>query len=302
MTVVLGIDIGGSGIKGAPVDITTGQLVGERLRIPTPDGARPDDVIRVLRQLADHFGLDGPVGVTFPGIVQHGRTLSAANVDAAWIGLDADTEFTRALGREVHLLNDADAAGLAEAKFGAGQGVSGTVLVLTFGTGIGSALIHDGVLVPNTELGHLWLREHHAETWASDRARERDDLNWKQWAKRASGYLRHLELLFSPDLFIIGGGVSKKADKWSEHLKLDRSRFVPAALLNDAGIIGAAMSAAQHEDLGLAAQPTPAAQPSLTLARDPGSAPVRRADKTGKKAQAGGPPLPAGGKARRKKP
>ncbi|MVN86118.1 ROK family protein [Deinococcus sp. HMF7620] len=244
MSVTLGIDIGGSGIKGAPVDTLTGQLVGERRRIPTPEGAAPADVKAVVAELVRGFGLPGPVGVTFPGIVQRGRTLSAANVHKDWIGLDADTLLSEAVGQEVHLLNDADAAGLAEARFGAGAGQDGTVMVLTFGTGIGSALIHNGVLVPNTELGHLWLRDKHAETWASDRARERDDLNWKQWSKRACSYLQHLELLFSPELFIIGGGISKKADKWTPHLTLDRSRVVPAQLLNEAGIIGAAMQAA----------------------------------------------------------
>lgn len=244
MTVILGIDIGGSGIKGAPVNTDTGELTAERCRIPTPAGAKPEDVKGVVRQLVEHFGLEGPVGVTFPGIVQGGRTLSAANVDAGWIGLDADDLLTQATGREVHLLNDADAAGLAEARFGAGRDVRGTVLVLTFGTGIGSALIRDGELIPNAELGHLWLRSKHAESWASDRARERDDLNWKQWAGRVSKYLQHLELLFSPNLFIIGGGVSRKADKWLPHLQLTRSRAVPAALQNEAGIVGAAMLAA----------------------------------------------------------
>lgn len=244
MSVILGIDIGGSGIKGAPVDTLSGKLTAERHRIPTPEGARPDAVKDVVAQLVRHFGHQGPVGVTFPGIVQHGKTLSAANVDKGWIGLDADALFTQATGRDVTLINDADAAGLAEAQFGAGAGVSGVVMVLTFGTGIGSALIHDGVLVPNTELGHLWLKgDREAEAWASDRARERDDLNWKQWAKRASTYLQHLEGLFSPDLFIIGGGISKKADKWQEHLKTERTKLVPAALQNEAGIVGAAMMA-----------------------------------------------------------
>ena len=246
MAVILGIDIGGSGIKGAPVDTATGKLTAARHRIATPEGARPDDVKGVVAELVRHFGHTVAVGVTFPGIVQHGVTLSAANVDKGWIGLDADKLFTEATGQNVTLINDADAAGLAEAKFGAGAGVAGTVLVLTFGTGIGSALIYDGVLVPNTELGHLWLRDKHAETWASDRARERDDLNWKQWAARASKYLQHLELLFSPDLFIIGGGISKKADKWQSALVLERSKFLPAALLNDAGIVGAAMIAAHR--------------------------------------------------------
>ena len=243
MTVILGIDIGGSGIKGASVDTSTGQLTAERHRIPTPEGAKPADVTRVVKELVAHFQHNGPVGITFPGIVQHGVTLSAANVDKGWIGLDADKLFTEATGCDVHLINDADAAGLAEAKFGAGAGVPGVVMVLTFGTGIGSALINNGVLLPNTELGHLWLRDKHAESWASDRARENDDLNWKQWSKRATTYLQHLELLFSPDLFIIGGGISKKADRWRDLIQLERSQFVPAALLNDAGIVGAAMYA-----------------------------------------------------------
>lgn len=246
MSVILGIDIGGSGIKGAPVDTQTGTLVAERHRIATPEGARPDDVKGVVAELVRHFGHAGPVGVTFPGIVQHGKTLSAANVDKGWIGLDADALFTEATGREVHLINDADAAGVAEARFGAGAGVAGVVLVLTFGTGIGSALIQDGKLVPNTELGHLWLKgDRHAESWASDRARERDDLNWKQWSKRAGTYLQHLELLFSPDLFVIGGGLSKRADKWGPHLQPGRTKLVPATLQNDAGIVGAAMMAAR---------------------------------------------------------
>jgi len=251
MSVILGIDIGGSGIKGAPVDTQTGKLVAERSRIPTPEGARPDDVKGVVAELVRQFGHEGPVGVTFPGIVQRGQTLSAANVDQGWIGLDADALFTEATGREVHLINDADAAGIAEARFGAGAGVPGVVLVLTFGTGIGSAIIHDGVLLPNTELGHLWLKgDKHAETWASDRARERDDLNWKSWGKRVSTYLAHLELLFSPDLFVIGGGVSKRAEKWQPHLKAERARIVPATLQNEAGIVGAALMAARGETPG----------------------------------------------------
>jgi predicted NBD/HSP70 family sugar kinase len=170
MAVILGIDIGGSGIKGAPVDTATGKLTAERHRIATPEGARPDDVKDVVAELVRHFGHKGAVGVTFPGIVQHGVTLSAANVDKGWIGLDADKLFTDATGQNVTLINDADAAGLAEAKFGAGAGVAGTVLVLTFGTGIGSALIYDGVLVPNTELGHLWLRARRPELETVGRA------------------------------------------------------------------------------------------------------------------------------------
>ncbi len=243
---VLGIDIGGSGIKGALVDLRSGELLTERRRIPTPEGARPEDVARVVAELAGFFGGQqggsGPIGVTFPGVVRGGVTLSAANVDKGWIGLDADALFTAHAGRPVTLLNDADAAGLAEARYGAGKGVGGVVILLTFGTGIGSALINDGQLVPNTELGHLELDGREVEPWASDRAREREGLGWKAWGKRASSYLQHLEMLFSPDLFIIGGGLSKKREKWQEHLQA-KTPLEPATLLNGAGIVGAALSA-----------------------------------------------------------
>ena len=244
VTQVLGIDIGGSGIKGAPVDLVSGGLVTERQRIPTPEGAKPDDVARVVADLVQHFGWTGPVGCTFPAVVRGGVTLSAANVDKSWIGLDAGALLTKTSGCPVTLLNDADAAGLGEAAYGAGKGVSGVVLTLTFGTGIGSGLINDGVLVPNTELGHLELDGREVEPWASDRAREQADLSWKHWAKRVSRYLQHLEMLFSPDLFIVGGGVSKKADKWLDLLEVE-TRVVPAALKNEAGIVGAALYA-QH--------------------------------------------------------
>ncbi|WP_291424402.1 polyphosphate--glucose phosphotransferase [Deinococcus sp.] len=279
MSVILGIDIGGSGIKGAPVDVQTGKLVAERHRIPTPEGAKPADVKKVVAELVRHFQHSGPVGLTFPGIVQHGVTLSAANVDNDWIGIEADQLFTDATGCDVFLLNDADAAGLAEARFGAGAGVRGTVLMLTFGTGIGSALIHEGVLVPNTELGHLWLRDKHAESWASDRARENDDLNWKQWSRRASAYLQHLELLFSPDLFIIGGGISKKADRWRDLITLERSQLLPAALLNDAGIVGAAMYAGAQ--VGTVRPPRPALKPQRVEASATMSKPAKTTAKAG---------------------
>ena len=203
----------------------------------------------VVHELVKHFEHSGPVGVTFPGVVQHGVTLSAANVDKGWIGLDADDLFTKATGQQVTLLNDADAAGLAEARFGAGKGEVGMALLLTFGTGIGSALLYGGVLVPNTELGHLWLEVNkaatEAEAWASDRIREQEDLGWKSWAKRASKYLQHVEMLFSPDLFIIGGGISKKADKWQPHVDC-KTKLVTATLQNDAGIVGAALYASER--------------------------------------------------------
>ncbi len=256
MDIVLGVDIGGSGIKAAPVDVQTGELLAERVRLPTPEGAEPEAVLDVLGQLVRHFDHSGPVGVTFPGVVQNGLTLSAANVSKSWIGMAADAYMTQGLRRlvsecEVHLLNDADAAGLAEAEHGAAAGVAGTVLVVTLGTGIGSALLIDGRLVPNTELGHLFLesrsgKARHAESWASAWVREVKDLSYEKWAGRVSRYLQHLEMLFSPTLFVVGGGVSKKAEKWLPHIELERSQVVPAALQNEAGIVGAAMYAGQQ--------------------------------------------------------
>ncbi|GGR29671.1 polyphosphate glucokinase [Deinococcus ruber] len=245
---VLGIDIGGSGIKGAPVDLKTGKLLAERFRIPTPAGASPEDVAEVVSEIAHHFeelgSGKGPIGVTFPGVVRGGVTLSAANVDKRWIGIDADQLFTRAVGRPVTLLNDADAAGLGEARYGAGKDAHGVVMMLTFGTGIGSALINSGVLVPNTELGHLELGGREVEPWASERARELEDLSWKAWSKRANAYLEQLEMLFSPDLFIIGGGISKKPEKWQPLLQI-KTPIVPATLQNEAGIVGAALMASE---------------------------------------------------------
>ncbi|MEV4563873.1 polyphosphate--glucose phosphotransferase [Nonomuraea sp. NPDC049419] len=235
---VLGIDIGGSGIKGAPVDTESGELLRERLRIPTPEPSGPDAVAGVVAQLRDHFGWNGPVGVTFPGVVVDGVVRSAANVDRSWIGVDAGRLFGGAT-----VLNDADAAGLAEMRFGAARGHQGTVLVLTFGTGIGSALFAGGVLVPNTELGHLELHGKDAEHRAAARVREEHDLSWEKWAERVEEYLRHVEMLFSPSLIVLGGGVSKKAQKFLPHVRLD-TPIVPAGLQNQAGIVGAAHAAA----------------------------------------------------------
>lgn len=248
MAVRLGIDIGGSGVKGAPIDLSTGELTDERLRIETPMPSTPDAVAEVVAQIVDHFDTDGTVGCTFPGVVQHGVVLTAANVDAAWVDTDADALFTRAGGREVVVLNDADAAGIAEAHFGAAKGVDGVVLLLTFGTGIGSALLLDGELVPNTELGHLELDGKAAEDRAAASVREVKDLSWEDWGGRVDRYLQHLERLFSPDLFVLGGGVSKRFDKFAEHLHT-RATVVPAALRNEAGIVGAALVAAGREQL-----------------------------------------------------
>jgi polyphosphate glucokinase len=238
---VLGIDIGGTGIKAAPVDLTTGTLAGERVKVPTPRPAVPDVIAGVVRDLAKGFGWTGPAGITFPGVVINGITMTAHNLDPVWIGLDARALFAEATGLEVAVLNDADMAGVAEMKFGAGAGEQGTVMMLTFGTGIGSALFRAGTLVPNTEFGHIEIHGHDAESRASERAKVLHDLSWGSWAGRVDNYLDHVEALVAPDLFIIGGGISRKADKFIPLLTSIRARIVPAALHNDAGIVGAAM-------------------------------------------------------------
>ncbi len=243
MDTCFGIDIGGTGIKGAPVDTAAGRLLHERLRQLTPQPSAPDAVLEVVRDIVTRFSWRGPVGITFPGVVVDGVTRTAANVDSGWIDLDARRVFAEALHAPVTLVNDADAAGMAEMRFGAGRGRRGTVMVLTFGTGIGSALFHNGVLVPNTEFGHLELDGREAEHHASGNVREEHNLSWEHWAHRVSHYLRYLEMLFSPSLFVIGGGVSKKADKFLPHIKHVRAEIVPAGLHNDAGIVGAALAA-----------------------------------------------------------
>lgn len=237
-----GVDIGGSGIKAAPVDLVTGTLAGERLRTDTPRPATPGQVAAVVDELVVRHGWAGPVGICLPGVVQHGIVRTAANIDDSWIGADADELFSEAIGRPVTVLNDADAAGVAEMTWGVGHGRDGVVICLTFGTGIGSGLFVDGVLVPNTELGHLELDGHDAETRASAKARDREDLTWQEWAERANRYLRHVAFLFSPDLIILGGGVSKKPDKWVPHLDVG-CEIAVAELANNAGIAGAALLA-----------------------------------------------------------
>jgi polyphosphate glucokinase len=238
----LGIDIGGSGIKGAPVDTTTGELLAERVRVPTPQPSDVDSVIAGVVEVAGSFTGFDRVGVTFPGVVLDGVVKTAANMDRSWIDADAATRLTQAVGHPTVVLNDADAAGVAEVKFGEGRNQAGVIMMLTFGTGIGSALFVDGLLVPNTELGHLELHSHDAEEHASDRAREEHGLEWDEWGKRVGKYLKHVEMLFTPKLFIIGGGVSKRTDKWLRFVEIN-TPIVPAALLNNAGIIGAAMAA-----------------------------------------------------------
>jgi len=239
----LGVDIGGTGIKAAPVDVAAGKLLADRKKIATPQPATPDAVCEVVTQLVKAFSWTGPVGCTFPGVVVNGTTRSAANVDHGWIGLDARAALAKATGLDVSVLNDADAAGMAEATFGAGKGVKGTVLLLTLGTGIGSALFIDGILVPNTEFGHIEIHGKDAEKRASEYARETHDMSWGKWAGRVDEYLQHMEALLSPDLIIIGGGISKQSDKFVPLLTGIQARIVPAAMLNDAGIVGAAMHA-----------------------------------------------------------
>lgn len=244
---LLGIDIGGSGIKGALVNPQKGELTAERHRIATPQPATPAAVAETVLEIVAHFDYQGPVGCTFPAIVKNGHTLSAANVDDAWINCDADALLSQKTGHDVHLINDADAAGLAEMRFGSGKGLTGVVMMLTLGTGIGSALFIDGALVPNTELGHLYLANgNKAEPWAADVSRKSEDLGWETWAGRVEIYLKTLERLFSPNLFIIGGGVSKKSAKFFPYLTID-TEIVPAKLRNEAGIIGAALWAAEQE-------------------------------------------------------
>lgn len=245
---ILGIDIGGTGIKGAPVNTLTGELLTERYRLLTPQPATPDAVAETVGQVAHFFDWHGPIGIGFPAIVRHGITLSAANVDSAWIGTDADTLFEIATGNPVHVVNDADAAGLAEMRFGAGADRNGVVLIITIGTGLGTALFVNGQLVPNTELGHIEIGGQDAEYKASEAARIREELSWKKWAKRFNRYLHALENLLSPDVIILGGGASKDADKFVPRLEV-KAELMIAAMLNEAGIVGAALAAE-----GLAAQ------------------------------------------------
>lgn len=239
---ILGIDVGGTGIKGAVVDIEHGTLLTERYRLPTPHPALPDAVGEVVAELVRHFTWDGPIGCTFPGVVKDGVVHTAANVDPSWIGIDGQLLFHRAAKCPVVLLNDADAAGVAEMTFGAGRGQRGLVILVTLGTGIGSALFIDGTLVPNTELGHLELKGKDAEERASDRIRVAKGWHWQKWAAHVDAYLGRLEALLSPDLFIIGGGVSKQHEHFLPLLHR-RARVVPAQLLNEAGIVGAALTA-----------------------------------------------------------
>jgi len=238
----IGVDIGGTGIKGAPVDLAAGAMAAERVRIPTPQPATPEAVAAVVQELVTQLDTPGSIGITLPAVVQEGVVRTAANIDDSWIGTDAAALFHEATGRPVGVVNDADAAGIAEVRFGAGKGHSGVVLLVTLGTGIGSALFVDGTLVPNTELGHLPLHHGDAEEWAAESVREGDDLSWKQWGHRLNDYMALVERLFWPKLIIIGGGVSKKSGKFLPFIDVS-AEVVPAQLLNDAGIVGAALFA-----------------------------------------------------------
>jgi polyphosphate glucokinase len=239
---ILGIDIGGSGIKGAPVETETGELLFTRHRIPTPNLGKPKPMANVVAAIAQHFEWRGPIGCGFPAIVREGVVHSAANIHERWIGTDAASLFAKATGCDVFVLNDADAAGLAEMAFGAGRGRQGVVLVVTIGTGLGTALFTNGHLVPNMELGHLEIDCEDAELHASDAARMRENLSWKKWSQRLDRYLITLERLLSPNLIILGGGVIKKHEKFIPRLTL-QTEVVPALLGNQAGIIGAALAA-----------------------------------------------------------
>lgn len=241
---VLGIDIGGSGIKGAPVDVETGAFTADRFRIPTPSPGNPDQVIEVIRRIVDHFEWEGKIGAGFPGVVRRGVIGTAANVSKEWIGQNLAELINAATGCQTTVLNDADAAGLAEMRFGVGkQYEDDYVLFLTIGTGIGSAIFVKRQLWPNSELGHLQVRGKDAEHRAGDGVRKDKGLSWKKWANKLSEVLQIYDFLLSPDAIIIGGGVSKKFKKYGKYLKGVKADIIPAELLNQAGIVGAAMAA-----------------------------------------------------------
>lgn len=240
---LLGIDIGGSGIKGAIVDIEKGEFVGERHRIDTPQPAKPKPVAEVVAEIVKHFDYSGPIGVTFPAIIRNGIAFSAANVDQEFIGTDISQLIHTETGLPTVTLNDADAAGVAEMRFGIGQEQSGTVIMLTLGTGIGSAFFRNGMLFPNTELGHIYLDNGlEAESYAAGRIRDEQELSWKKWGKRVNKVFQHIDYIFSPDLIIVGGGISKKYEKYFPYIDI-QADLQPAQLRNDAGIIGAALAA-----------------------------------------------------------
>lgn len=239
---ILGIDIGGSGIKGAPVNIKKGELLTPRYRIPTPQPSKPKAVAKVVGEIAKHFNWKGPIGAGFPAVIQHGIARTAANIHTGWVNTDAAILFSKTTGCSVTVVNDADAAGMAEMSFGAGKGRDGVILLVTIGTGLGTSVFIDGQLLPNTEFGHIEIDCYDAELLASDAARKENDLSWKEWASQFDTYLLRLEALIWPDLIILGGGVSKKHEKFIPRLSV-QAEVVPAETLNEAGIIGAALAA-----------------------------------------------------------
>jgi polyphosphate glucokinase len=247
VTHAIGIDIGGTGIKGGVVDLGTGELVTDRVKLNTPEGGKPDDIAETTKKVLEKLDADPslPIGIDFPAVIQHGKTMSAANVSKKWIGFEAEKFFEKEIGHPILFVNDADAAGYAETEYGAAKGRTGVIMLTTLGTGIGSALIVDGMLVPNTELGHLEIDGHDAEKRAAYSAKEREGLSWEKWAKRLTTYYSTLEKLFSPDLFIVGGGVSKNFAEWG-HLVDISTEMIPAKFLNNAGILGAAALAAKQ--------------------------------------------------------
>ncbi len=247
-TRAVGVDIGGTGIKAGLVDLEAGELLSDRIRVSTPEGAHPDDVLKAVQEVLEKLDIDDPaipLGVAFPAIIKDGRTLSAANVSHEWIGFEAERFFEKGIGRDIHFANDADVAGVAEVRYGAAKGAKGLTILTTLGTGIGSAMIYNGLLVPNSELGHLQRAGHKrdAEGWAAYSAMERENLTWEKWTERLQWYYSYLEFLFSPDLFVVGGGVSKHPEKFIPLLDL-KTPIVPAKHRNNAGIIGAAALAA----------------------------------------------------------
>jgi polyphosphate glucokinase len=246
---ILGIDFGGSGIKGAPVDAKEGILLADRFRIPTPDPSTPENVIRVIKKIAKHFKWNGPIGVAFPAVAQGGVIKTASNIDKGWIGVNAAKKIKSATGLPAYIVNDADAAGMAEMKFGAGRGEKGSVLLVTVGTGIGTVFFTRGKLLPNTELGHIYFDSGvEAESYASDAVRKNEHLDWSSWGKRFNVYLQEMERLFWPDLIIIGGGASKKKNQFIDQIKV-KARIVMAESKNEAGIIGAAIATRANRDI-----------------------------------------------------
>ena len=243
---VLGIDVGGSGIKGAIVDVETGELTTERHRIETPQPATPQSIAETIKKIADHFNYQGKIGCGFPAVIKSGVIKTASNIDKSNIDVNADKLFSEITGREVTVVNDADAAGMAEITFGGGKNTEGVVLIITIGTGIGSALFTDGKLVPNTEFGHIYMSKGKvAEKYTSDAVRKKEDLKWKEWGKRFNKYLKYMDFLLNPKLIILGGGASKKMEKFKDQITVE-TPVIPAKLLNEAGIIGAAAHAAFH--------------------------------------------------------